>query len=361
MTDFTKPITSMEDYQAYVLDPAEQNINKCILFTDKDTVTNVMKALSAEFREKIRFFVVHAVEDSPNSDFEEEMLELYGIKDRDTLPELILEQTYDPETNSTIEGEPIRHRYQEGNFKVQKLKDFLRPFARKGVKLEPGHIEEYALHKLNMAEQGKFAPYQFVNEANFSMTILNNNHPHLVYFTTLDGDYAKEYWLFNRLLRYLKGIVNIVIYQVDPKAADYEELMLKYKLGKVAPGKPKVRFYPNKFTGEMKVRKSYKVIIENKATDLKKVMKQINDGFEAEITISHSRDGLPGLISKFTKEGKDVVFVLYGKKQQIELNFKSLTNHEMLRDSTVFVGVRDPDLTKLNGVTAGNMPYIGVV
>ena len=363
MTDFTRPISNMEDYQTFILDQDERNINKCILFTDKDTVTNVMKALSAEFRDKIRFYVIHAVEDSPNAEFEEEILNVYGLKDRDSLPELILEQTYDPETNTTFEGEPTLHKYHEATFKIQKLKDFLRPFARKSSKLEPGNIEEHALNKFNLAEQGQFAQYQYVNEANFSSTILDNELPHLVYFTTLKAgdDYSKEYWLFNRLLRFLKGIVNIVIYPVDTSASDYEQLMDKYKLGKVAAGKPKVRFYPNKFTGDMKIRKSYKVFIENKANDLKKVIKQINDGYEADITISHSRDGLPALISNFVRQGKDVVFVLYGKKQQIELNFKSLTNHELLKDTTAFVGVRDPDLSKMSGVSPANMPYIGVV
>jgi len=64
ITDFTNEIKSMEDYNFYVQDPTERNINKVILFTDKDSVTNVMKALSAEFRYKLRFYVVHATEES---------------------------------------------------------------------------------------------------------------------------------------------------------------------------------------------------------------------------------------------------------------------------------------------------------
>ena len=93
MTDYTRKIFSMEDYQAFVKDPSERNMNKVFLFTDKITVTNVMKALSAEFRDRIRFFVVFAPEDSKNAAFENEILKMYNITDRDNLPELIVEQT----------------------------------------------------------------------------------------------------------------------------------------------------------------------------------------------------------------------------------------------------------------------------
>lgn len=91
MTDFSHSIANWDQYDFHVSNPDEKNINKVILFTDKDKVSNVMKALSAEFRFKLRFFVVHAIEDSPNQDFEEEILQKYNITDRDTLPELFIE------------------------------------------------------------------------------------------------------------------------------------------------------------------------------------------------------------------------------------------------------------------------------
>jgi hypothetical protein len=73
-----------------------------------------MKALSAEFRGKVRFFVVHAVEDSKNAEFEDRILKMYNVNDRDMLPELIVEQTFDVENNETYadDREPDYHKYK---------------------------------------------------------------------------------------------------------------------------------------------------------------------------------------------------------------------------------------------------------
>lgn len=75
------------------------------------------------------------------------------------------------------------------------------------------------------------------------------------------------------MLRYFKGVLNLAVYCMDPKDANHAKLVKKYKLQNVSAGKPKMRFYPNKFTGDMKVSKSYKVFFDTNAKDLKKIVK----------------------------------------------------------------------------------------
>jgi len=53
---------NIEDFYEYVKDPRERDINKVILFTSKETITPHFKAITAEFREGIRFYVVQLVE-----------------------------------------------------------------------------------------------------------------------------------------------------------------------------------------------------------------------------------------------------------------------------------------------------------
>ena len=117
------------------------------------------------------------------------------------------------------------------------------------------------------------------------------------------------------MLRHLKGVVNVAVYNMDPNSADFNDLVKKYKLSSVKPGKPKMRFYPNNLDAEMKVKKSYKVFHEKDAKNIKKVLKQISDGYESA-TIFHSmqNNALPQLIKKYAQtDKKEVVFVLYKK------------------------------------------------
>lgn len=282
------------------------------------------------------------------------------------LPELIVEQTFDPETNETFpeDKEPLYFKYKEAELKIAKLKDFLRPFVRNGIKDEPDYLVEYAEHQLNLIETGTMAAYQTVNQGNFKEKVINNELPHLVYYTTLakGADISREFPMFNRMLRYYKGILNVVVYNMDPTAANHAELVKKYKLGTVSAGKPKMRFYPNQFKGDMKVSKSYKIFFETKAKDLKKITKQIKEGYESKIISSLTPDGLSGLLKKHGKdEYKDCVFLLYRNDQQMELNFKGLSEHPVFKDNTVFLAQRDPDLSKMNNVNLGSLPMVGIV
>lgn len=51
---------------------------------------------------------------------------------------------------------------------------------------------------------------------------------------------------------------------------------------------------------------------------------------------------------------------MHAKKKRIELNFKALSNHPLF-NNTQFISVKNPDFSKLNGVTKGSLPFVGVV
>lgn len=68
MPDFTHTVTSKYDYDTLIKNPKDLDINKVILFTKKSKVTPVFKALSAEFRDKIRFNLIHIDEKKKTDD-----------------------------------------------------------------------------------------------------------------------------------------------------------------------------------------------------------------------------------------------------------------------------------------------------
>lgn len=65
------------------------------------------------------------------------------------------------------------------------MKDFLRPFVRKGTKEEPESIIEYSENFLNKLEDKGYKSFQSTTDDKFQQTILDNKHAQLVYFTTL--------------------------------------------------------------------------------------------------------------------------------------------------------------------------------
>jgi len=70
-----------------------------LLFTKKEKVTPVYKALSAEFRDRLRFYVVPILKDTPE-DVKEIMNQKYNITD---LPSIIMSQTYNIEENDILD------------------------------------------------------------------------------------------------------------------------------------------------------------------------------------------------------------------------------------------------------------------
>jgi hypothetical protein len=87
MPDFTHMISSKFDYDTLIKNPKDLDINKVILFSKKAKVTPVFKALSAEFRDKIRFNLIHIDEKKQKDDITK-IQESYDVT---KLPAIVIE------------------------------------------------------------------------------------------------------------------------------------------------------------------------------------------------------------------------------------------------------------------------------
>ena len=76
MSDFTSPITTKVDYDVLIANKNDKDINKVILFTEKEAVPINYKAISAEFRDKLRFSVV-SLPKKTASDYAKELADDY--------------------------------------------------------------------------------------------------------------------------------------------------------------------------------------------------------------------------------------------------------------------------------------------
>lgn len=86
MPDYSVKITSKSDYDRLVNDPNDIDINKVILFSKKEQVSPVFKAIVAEFKNRLRFFYIYVPENISNKD----IINLQFENNAQELPHLII-------------------------------------------------------------------------------------------------------------------------------------------------------------------------------------------------------------------------------------------------------------------------------
>jgi len=169
MPDFTHKITSKYEYDTLIKSSNDLDVNKVILFTKKDKVPPTFKALSAEFRDRIRFNIVH-INDKKASEELKTIQESYEVT---SLPSIVVEQSYNAQEDQVMElVNTVKYDTVSNN--LGDLVNLLRKYARKIQKEES---EESEASKLNQEEaeyakksdlRGKDAEdYVAVNATNF--------------------------------------------------------------------------------------------------------------------------------------------------------------------------------------------------
>jgi len=133
--DYTIKIKSKKQFDDMVKNEEEQDINKIILFTKKEKVTMAFKAVSAELRDKARFYIVYVPEKNTPADLVKLSAE-YNVSE---FPKLLIEQTYDTEFDKMLD---MKHIIYEGKgFKYKDLHQFMSKFARQVLKEENEKME----------------------------------------------------------------------------------------------------------------------------------------------------------------------------------------------------------------------------
>ena len=131
MSDFTHQINTAAKFNQLVKNEDDKDINKVLLFTKKDKVTPVFKALSAEFRDRIRFYVIPIVDKKTPQD----LLDIFNSYNAKDLPAIITEQSFNIQDNEVLD-EVINVDYGKVSSDLPQLMKFMRTIARKIPKEE---------------------------------------------------------------------------------------------------------------------------------------------------------------------------------------------------------------------------------
>lgn len=185
----------------------------------------------------------------------------------------------------------------------------------------------------------------------------------MVYFTTLARNDAveSEFKYFNKLIRTFRGVVHFSVFRMDPNSDGFAELAKKYKVGSLAAGKPKLRYYPNQATGDAKFGKSYEIFFSRESKDFSNIENEVKENYEHNVNDILANSFNAFIVRYAKEEQKHVVYYMYREEQEISLDFKAASQHPLFQDDCVFLSLRDPPTAIFQGLDPRLLPIIGVV
>lgn len=185
----------------------------------------------------------------------------------------------------------------------------------------------------------------------------------MVYFTTLARNEAveSEFKYFNKLIRTFRGVVHFSVFRLDPTADGFQELAKKYKVGSLAAGKPKLRYYPNQATGDSKFGRSYEIFFSRESKDFSNIENEVKENYAHNVNDILANSFNQFIVRYAKDEQKHVVYFMYREDQEISLDFKAVSQHPLFQDDCVFLSLRDPPTAIFQGLDTRLLPIIGVV
>ena len=306
------------------------------MFSKKTKTPPVYKALTSEFRDTLRFGFV--------SSDRTDIIEEYFIED---YPKILVVKSYDPETKTVLDNPEIV-TYEQAEFKFEEMRQFLNEFARSEKKSAPedpkkkdSKKKESSSDDDSSSNRRQKKPYsEIYDHRQFTSKILDSEKAALTFFV-LNNNSTSDVPLFDKILKEVKGSLNVGVYYINSSSPDYEEQNKKYKLGKKFP---QLRFYKNNILGEDKNKHSFEIYLKKFA----EVMDEIHDGVESEVK-EVTEKILNSIIIGHAVEDKKNCIIYFYNDDRISLHIKALSSLPIMKEYFVFIAVFGPAEDTLQG------------
>ena len=236
--DYTARISQRSDADEFA---SEGDISKVYLFSAKQKVPPIYKALASNFYNRLRFAFIN-VESEIGAPLGEEF-------EIEKWPTLLVH---------TTEGDKVIY---DGKMKLPALKEFVAPHAlAEGEEKEERVIGSKTQTTLNN-QKDKSGYMLLTNPADIEDKILSDQRAALIFVATKDNmlhssaleDIAQEYGDF----------INVGMYVVDDIQASSSELKKEFKSTKL----PIFRYYPNLKKDDAKKSASHNIVLPSEAYD----------------------------------------------------------------------------------------------
>lgn len=185
----------------------------------------------------------------------------------------------------------------------------------------------------------------------------------MVYFTALSATepVESEFKYINKLIRQFRGVVTFHIFRMDVNSENFATLGKKYKVSSLAPGKPKLRYYPNMASGESKMTKSYEILFNKDAKSFENIEEEITENYEHQVVDIMGEQFNNFIVRHAKDEQKNVVYYMYRSDQKVSLDYKAVSQHPLLHDDCAFLSLVNPSEKIFQGLDTRYLPIIGVV
>jgi hypothetical protein len=183
-----------------------------------------------------------------------------------------------------------------------------------------------------------------VNDASFKKFVLDSNEAQMVFFTTLSANEQidTEFRYFNKLIRQFRGVVLFNVFRLDSNNENFSALTKKYKVGSLAAGKPKLRYYPNMATGDNKLSKSYEILFNKDAKTFENIEEEVTENYEHTVVDIMGEQFNNFIVRHAKDDQKNVVYYMYRSDQKVSLDFKAVSQHPLLQEDCVFLSLINP-------------------
>lgn len=159
--------------------------------------------------------------------------------------------------------------------------------------------------------------------------------------------------MFEKILKEVRGPLNVGVYYLNNSAPDFANLKQIYKLGNKFP---QMKFYKNNIYGDEKLKNSYEVY--HKKFD--EVMDEIHDGIESEVK-EVTEKILNSIIVGHAVEDKKHCIIYFYNDDRISLDIKALSAFPIIRNDYVFIAVYGPSEETLAGFQVKTLPGVAGV
>ena len=155
-----------------------------------------------------------------------------------------------------------------------------------------------------MLESDDYPLFYNLTLSNFRRIVGTTVQGWVVYFT-LDNHEGetefkqvnREFPMFETLIDQMNGAFKFGVFKVD--TSEFQELQKIFKLSSsLKKGKPELRFFPNKFTGQLKIGSSVGLAFNPASDDLEPIFSQIHEVTKSDISIE-SEEVFEEIVNKY--------------------------------------------------------------
>ena len=321
--DYTQRLSTKEDADQFA---EEAGIQKVYLFSAKQKVPPIYKALAANFRNRLRFAFVN-VESSASADLAKD----FDVEKWPTL--LVQNQFATPDTDG---GD--KHHVFDGKMKLPELIQFVEPFAlAEDQKKEERVISSKSQTTVN--QQNDESGYMLLTSVkDIEVKILAEHWGGILYVA--QKDQLTHLPIMEEFAREMGTFMQVAVLIVDDVAEMSADLKSEFKSAKL----PQFRFYPNVKTGQDKKQASFE-IVTSKSDDLEvvkeRLMDEIKDNMVTDVK-DVSEKVYYQLGAQNARDGKITATYLYDGDDTVSFAFKVLSADPNLQDDYVFMAVDSP-------------------